>query len=444
MCGIVGMVNLAPMAVGELVLDKWMAQMLFLDQLRGIDSTGVCLVKGTDVHMLKKAMPAADFLQLRETGALLDKAGQSHYAIGHNRAKTRGGATLDNAHPFQHGTITLVHNGTLKSHFNLLGNFTVDSEAICNNIAVEGAQRTLEKLNGAYTLVWHDSADNSINFARNEERPLHGALINKGTALLYASESWMLCGAAKRNAIKIEKLFEFPTLQHLKITQDMKSIVDMTRTSFTEFVPLATSYDYGSYHGRSRSQSFLTKYDLAARDLIDFTPVEFKEYTAGKGMGNLKGTCAVANVSGRACFLDVTVYNISKSRGERLLTAPYLSGLITNASILENKEHVSIDHNSVRVALPKKDIKLIGDSCTTEVGAEDDLPFLWGPHGRIVSADVFAKLTDGGCASCSCNLEESDHEDIAWTAEGAALCVECSEVLGEGKFFGKGLEAGKG
>lgn len=197
MCGVVGMYTGASTIDSELQLFK---NLLLVDQIRGMHATGVIKVKTqtNDVAIHKKALDAVDFLALKETKDFLEKDRGNIY-IGHNRYATMGDKANDaNAHPFQQDHITMVHNGGVSSWgMDLLEgyrdpNVVVDSHMVCMTIAKHGIKKAVEEhLDGAFTLIWWDSKERSLNFIRNEQRPLFMAVLNNGT-LVWASEKGML------------------------------------------------------------------------------------------------------------------------------------------------------------------------------------------------------------------------------------------------------------
>jgi hypothetical protein len=236
MCGLVGIIGESD---NKATLDMF-KYMLFFDTLRGWDSTGVFTVnKVTDgVSIIKKAMPAPDFIQMPSVRKILTAptayAGERYSAmIGHNRAATVGDVNSVNAHPFDHGDITLVHNGTLRNE-RILDSYAVhdvDSEMLCDDFNRNGWKDTIEKTVGAYALIWNDASDNTINILRNAERPLHIAICyRKGSQpntmigkpfVAVASESWMLTAAAERAGITIEGKPELiPTCKKLTFDLD--------------------------------------------------------------------------------------------------------------------------------------------------------------------------------------------------------------------------------
>ena len=113
MCGIVGVVDLTGITFNQ---QKFFKQSLYADALRGLHSTGVAtLTKKFRPNVYKRAVNASDFLELGTTDKMLDKYGNKILMLGHNRHATMGDLIDDNAHPFHHGNITMVHNGSLRS-----------------------------------------------------------------------------------------------------------------------------------------------------------------------------------------------------------------------------------------------------------------------------------------------------------------------------------------
>lgn len=254
MCGLVGYVITKE---GTFKYDRekyvrFFRKGLYLDTLRGYDSTGVAKVpaKAGVAEVYKKAVPGYDFLDLRSANRFLTDASDCVAVMGHNRAATKGGVNSNNAHPFEHGSVTMMHNGTLTSMYGLQGKFDVDSEAICYTLSVvEGDKATkklLEDLTGAFALVWHDSRDNSLNFARNEERPFCYQATAEG--LLYASEPWIIdggCSEPFQSEIK-----RTSDIQELDPGEWIKIDLDTGKIKAKKFTPWEDKR-WGNYGGGS-------------------------------------------------------------------------------------------------------------------------------------------------------------------------------------------------
>jgi len=212
MCGIVGIISKETMGLSSFQTSAF-NQMLFVDQLRGMDGTGIFYNNKRykpSVQLVKGAMTASAFLQT-EAFIKADKQiyQQANFVIGHNRAATKGKHTFKNTHPFKVKHITLIHNGTLRTQKELHPDLEVDSHAICHSIAEIGYKKTLEKLNGAFALVWFNSKTGKLHFCRNHERPLF--LIECNLCYVIVSEAKLAEWILSRNGIKIKKIVQVPT-----------------------------------------------------------------------------------------------------------------------------------------------------------------------------------------------------------------------------------------
>ncbi|WFP47244.1 L-glutamine-D-fructose-6-phosphate-aminotransferase [Pseudomonas phage FJK] len=206
MCGLVGFCATTNASDNEIALLK---SLLAVDIIRGAHATGLAKIDPVknEVGIHKRAVDAYDFLADPETKEFLDK-GRARIYMGHNRYATMGDKTdHGNAHPFQVDHITMVHNGTVDTWgLHLLdGNdkYNVDSNMLCATIANHGAKKTFEeKFSGAAAVVWWDSKERSLNFIRNEDRPLFMAVTTTGT-IVWASEPGMLKVFLERPNAKI-------------------------------------------------------------------------------------------------------------------------------------------------------------------------------------------------------------------------------------------------
>ena len=202
MCGIVGM-------AGQLVHgDKDVFnQMLFFCQLRGEDSTGVFNIpKDSPDPSIIKVVGTPDnlFSNIRFDRLTMYN---SRALIGHCRKATIGKINAVTAHPFTYGSITGVHNGTLRNWRDLPGDSeSMDSQTLFENMNRVGTRETIEAVDGAYALIWWDTDDETLNVLRNKERPLHYAFSADYKRILWASEAWMILIAADRCGFKLADL----------------------------------------------------------------------------------------------------------------------------------------------------------------------------------------------------------------------------------------------
>ncbi len=207
MCGIVGVItnhsNGFSMDEAKVFRD-----MLLIDTLRGFDSTGVFGVDNySNVEILKEASNGASFVQTTEYKAFDNWIIQHGvFAVGHNRAATRGSITDKNAHPFHvEDNIVLVQNGTYKGDHTHHKNTDVDTEAVAHVIHENpDIETALQKINAAYALVWYNVKDKTLSIIRNEERPLYIAY-TPNNSVFFASEMETILAACSRNNVVLRE-----------------------------------------------------------------------------------------------------------------------------------------------------------------------------------------------------------------------------------------------
>lgn len=222
MCGIVGVAgNLFQSDI------KIFKDLLFIDTLRGVDSTGVFASSPRSWEYFKKPVSGPDFLTIDKVGKIITT--QRQVLIGHNRAATVGQVNSANAHPFvsEDESIAGVHNGTLLGHITKkfikdYDDYGTDSEALINSLASAGIKETLENVVGAFALAFMDLEKNKLYLTRNKERPMHFAVTEDRKQLYWASEYGMLRWAITRHKPN-EKVKYFNVSENTLICWDLPS-----------------------------------------------------------------------------------------------------------------------------------------------------------------------------------------------------------------------------
>jgi hypothetical protein len=181
MCGIFGVFTSLKNGFTNKQVDM-LGQNIIINQFRGTDSTGIFCVDHQGKSEMVKTLGGAGSLfahpDWEAFQASISRKGK--VVVGHGRAATRGTVKLENAHPFAKTfptgeVLKLVHNGTLDYDQTLpdFHKFDVDSEWIAEMIVRYGPKDALSQIRGAMALVWWNEKEQTINFFRNAERPLH-------------------------------------------------------------------------------------------------------------------------------------------------------------------------------------------------------------------------------------------------------------------------------
>ena len=489
MCGIVGVLS-TELNTNTHPYGKFFQQALFTDTLRGFDSTGIMLKedKSAKLDIWKKAMAAPDFLQLSRTKSMFSGMTNWHVMVGHNRAATRGAVKDHTAHPFQFGDITMVHNGTVYNHRSLPGGntFDVDSEAIAYAIAQEGPDAVVEKLDGAFTLVWHDNSDGTVNLVRNEERPLAIATVKGKNTLLISSEGPMLRWLAMRNGLIVDKIVE-PKPGELftfnPCLQDEDTWLEKSSSRTLKLRPKHTAQQrtggtgwtgYGTAAGtkggagkkstgngnnvtpiNQRSQSLTSSGGQSGQGLGGKKAKEPSEETVaifrqlGLEMGDL---VVLSNLSwkqypkskhkefgyvvGQVDDLDEhftvgLVHGIQRTIFHRDIADKHIYADITGCSVDERGNAiVYVDNTDYTIEDPEK-------VSTVDHTKEDDkatpVATFRITAGHYVTADAFADLTRNGCSQCGEPINAKDHEKTGWTSSKRPVCKRCITDLNMGR-----------
>ena len=200
MCGIVGIAGKITHQAKNIVFKD----MLDVCQVRGRDSTGVIKVrddKDQSYTWVKSVGAPAHLFDFRKYESEIER-GDAVALVGHCRSKTIGEVNLKNAHPFDFPDegIIGVHNGTLRNHSQLDGHHysKVDSEVMYEHMAKNGAKDTFEKVKGAYACVWWNNNESTLNFFRNDERPLWFTWSKDMDMMFWASEIWMFATVERK------------------------------------------------------------------------------------------------------------------------------------------------------------------------------------------------------------------------------------------------------
>lgn len=456
MCGIVGFVSAS---TGNTAARRAaLTELLWYDARRGRDGTGLAVISpGVSTLVHKKALDAQEFVATEEFKTLLEKVEGSVLCIGHNRFATTGVVVDENAHPFHVGKITLVHNGVVHNH-DALGSVSerdVDSAHIACAFNSQGAVPTIEKLQGSYTLVWHDAEARTFSIARNMQRPIHWVHTTDG-AMWFASEWEMMAAIFPRHGIEVVGKYLRATPDYVYTWSDT-DFSTYTRTAFIPAQPPARPYypppfyqgyttpfnteEYYDYVAKRnqrphywmeksksnkpikrkrvlRNAAKLKRAGFVYNQEVEIRPKQWKPISndgkIGHITGQLLGEPIDAPIKVRMFSMPIKVW--MDAIGETTIKGKLIAlGQESNEKIL--------------IAVP-----------TPEIDKAEELPYdhkvsivyVRGPGGVNISAGKFLELTGDGCGNCACDLSLKDADSITWIgrAPDSPVCKDCKyEVM---------------
>lgn len=170
--------------------------LLDICQLRGRDSTGAININKDKTYNFFKSLGPPTLMFDRRSYTDNIETGSHAAFIGHCRHKTSGAVSVANAHPFEFEEqgIIGVHNGTLTNYSHLDGYSysKVDSEVLYEHLSLNGPEETFNQIGGAWACVWWDDKAETLNFIRNDKRPLWFCWSENRRKLFWASSIWML------------------------------------------------------------------------------------------------------------------------------------------------------------------------------------------------------------------------------------------------------------
>lgn len=377
MCGLVGM-------AGDLT-SGWkdvFTELLIVDSVRGMHGTGVAAVRRYEsrVNLLKMPVPS----QILVLGQEYEKTIKDpmKVLIGHNRYATIGKKSAENSHPFQFDNVVGAHNGTLYSDsrrkldsFDMYG---TDSEALYASLNDDGLEATVDKLDGAWALTWFDAETDTINFLRNDKRPLFYAYSEDGCTLIWSSELEMLKFVLGRN-----KRMPDPKRFH-DVTPDMHLSWKIPKSCNDKFSPPTQtemkapppkpSKGWES-SGNWREVGGVWRQIEGTDESAEFSPVWEHDYTIKKKDTETHHVPSV-NAS-------------SESKGGEVVNFP-TGGTSSKSTSVTSVKVPTTSHVSYQKAEREREVKKFRH------------PYK-GPEGQILNQEKFKKLVEQGCVFCNSN-----------------------------------------
>ncbi len=253
MCGIAGYIG-----KNEQVNDSLITVLEKLEY-RGYDSSGLASYLNNSKFVYKRAL--GDLQKLKEK-IKNTKDSRGGIGIAHTRWATHGKPAIKNAHPHKHGSVYLVHNGIIENYKELKEfleskgckfKSDTDSEVIAalidfyikqGNSVRDAFKYTLNKLKGAFAILFFSETEPDKLFAARLSSPLVLGLLDNGDFLL-ASDVLAISDKVKRviylnDYEMLELNTEFYKIDNFRNGKSVKSVVkdlelDLAGTDKGEF-----------------------------------------------------------------------------------------------------------------------------------------------------------------------------------------------------------------
>lgn len=397
--------------------------------------------------------------------------------IGHTRWPTKGGVEMQFVHPHSKKKVIGVHNGTMTQvGYNFIKPSQSDSSMIYDMINDKGFDEMFQTSYGAFCLVWMDKEKQTLNFARNTERPLYLGYVGhkiaddeeaKANCLFWASERLFLEFALRRAGFISENFFIEELPANTLVSFDMAKGGDVSPMEVRKLERRTRTFQGGSYlsdrDSFPRSTALGSGQTNTSKSPLPSTPWRSWE-KLGEGVKTGEGLdhgVVINTYSIRYDSTDVTVHvceyeDGSKSRSN--CPAPYWKALesarsrpdgttsIVNKSaaesakvFLEDKtsdlaDEWLLDENAEEYIDPLEDDVVvketdIGDMFDKFMGKVNSGDRNFSGHametlrGNFVSRKEFYKLISEGCSYCASN--SVNPRTVVWHTKSEYLCDNC-------------------
>lgn len=424
-------------------------RLLEIDTIRGPHSTGVLAVDAKGSTDIVKAVGTPWNLYELKT---FDEVMRASLCVlmGHNRWATKGKINRRNAHPFEHDHIIGAHNGTLRAQYLLVDhkNFEVDSDNIFHSMAKVGVDETIANTNGAFALTWYDAEQETMNFIRNDERPLYLVESADSRTVFWASEPWMLDITLNLAGIKCKDLFQpkpgelytYP-IELAYVPKAFKEV--KVRNLELHKWPVAKTYT--NHHTTSGGSSTTTVFDKAKEgdekksqgpkqitpnELVQQGEVEFfvSSLQTSKVTGQQWLVCLPTQDN---CDIELRLYNSDPLITEWMMNSThYFRGKVRGYATQGGETWATLDPRTI-IEVPE---------VVDDTPDDKEMAVVFG--GQIVTEDEFDFMTICGCGNCkTCpTIEESD--ELVWLDRSNFICGDCKDLPVVKDFIEKAVTTG--
>lgn len=449
MCGLVGVIGSALPENAK----KAFYDLIYLDVLRGEDSTGVAAISNayddkTEVELFKSLGGATEFFwehNLWKKGRSLTTKPVDIF-IGHNRFATQGAVTAANAHPFEFDNVVGAHNGTVNKwsmkDFTGYKEFDIDSQIIYSHLShTQNVNDVWKDADGALALSWYDKQRKQMNLIRNIQRPLYFAYSQDNKQVFWASESWMIMVAMSRQGITRHDVLECkPNQLYTFQINDTKEVFH-TETEVPPFVEKKWQGNHFGYgrnyydgwddwqpqqqqgnHKGGQQQKKQEAPTLPPKKGANLIITEFH---------NIPTRPAAFGVLSNGSTVRINIPLLKYGEAKHKLTEGKDNGFYFASKLFKNvqqPEEFWCNWSDMKFISLKPDVRIhiLSDGGFKVVGPNleaNSAPW-FDPKIRL-NEEAFKVHTEKGCDCCGVNVTWAEKEDILWVDKTTYYCGAC-------------------
>ena len=195
MCGIFGFAKTSEKQNDNQleILKRLLTELTDESSIRGTDSTGFSIINPKARYTYKTLMDSSELVDSKDWSIILDKVDRkTTIAMGHVRLATTGDVKLENAHPFNIGDVTGVHNGIIHNYNYVASSMgkpspDVDSQVLFQSLNRNEMSKAFEDINGDFAITWVKDSNKKVHLARESGRPMVVSYWKKARVLFWAS-----------------------------------------------------------------------------------------------------------------------------------------------------------------------------------------------------------------------------------------------------------------
>lgn len=485
MCGLLGYIR-QDTARSQSVFSKFITQGLIIDTLRGDDGSGVFRAsedpKSNERWSWAKSVSDGYAFTNEDNFLKLSKRFNTDWTVNaHNRAATAGSVSSNNSHPFsdKNKNVILVHNGTLRGTWALPLNqqkcgVEVDSHALACNLGhvppSAAGKEVLSNIQGAFTLLWYDNRDHTMNICRNSERPLHMGMSSTYGSLFYMSEAAQLQFLNERLKLGIDKIYQPAPGLFMKFSpgslKPKVETVDLNSSRGSQWSVNSFRKGWRQADGQSNTSRRASSNNTAPprtpnrvlvggrmRDIpkilvkaLNDAKLDPKDRLLMVPIRHREADGTYCQIVGHNATLDLTItlHDVPINLATRAFNQPWLVRPIGIKTLLD--PDTKKPGRMVYAQLVNSDAKGLTEVVTyprkkssfTEARAVPGGALL-GPCETPISEASFVGLTADGCGGCGDKVYVYQADEIRWL-DDIPVCATCQDVYGEdiNNYFGDG------